>query len=348
MVELSIEEFVFDAPTPRHASSSLSSALKTVAKRYRSSSNRSDEDDTGITLLLVHGTGFHKEQWEPTIQAIFNHYATPGSSERTKVKEMWSFDWHDHGAAAVINREALRARGDRGGSLRELGGAIAAFVKSDHVKGHTLVSVSHSLGSAAMLFSTNLFPVHEIPYHTLIFVDPTMCREEFWHQNLHTRKGLFDYGALATGSARRRDRWTSKEEAFSWFSNRFPWKTWDTRAVRSFVDHALEQKNEYVGLKCNKLHESEYYSPSENIFDPPHIISKLCHAVPVHIIWGEIPDIMPTIARNSFHDLQVASVSVVKRCGHLVIAQQPDSLAQSICKKLDATPFKQQTMEAKL
>ena len=35
-------------------------------------------------------------------------------------------------------------------ALRELGGAIAAFVKSDHVKGHTLVSVSHSLGSAAM------------------------------------------------------------------------------------------------------------------------------------------------------------------------------------------------------
>lgn len=85
------------------------------------------------------------------------------------------------------------------------------------------------------LFSTNLFPVHELPYHTLIFVDPTMCREEFWYRNLHTRKGLFDYGALATGSAGRRDRWISKEEAFSWFSNRFPWKTWDTRAVRSFV-----------------------------------------------------------------------------------------------------------------
>ncbi|KAF7436257.1 hypothetical protein PC9H_003086 [Pleurotus ostreatus] len=291
MVELSIEQFVFDAPTSRHVLSSPG-ALKTVAKRYRSTDARSAKDGTGITLLLVHGTGFHKEQWEPTIQAIFNHYASPGSSQRTKVTEVWSFDWHDHGAAAVINREALKARGDRGGSLRELGDAMAAFVKSEHVKGHTLVSVSHSLGSAATLFSTKLFPVHELPYQTLFFVDPTMCREEFWHQNLHIRKGLFDYGALATGSARRRDRWSSKEEAFSWFSTRFPWKTWDTRAVRSFVDHALERRDEEVRLKCNKLHESEYYSPSENIFDPPHIISKLCHAVPIHIIWGEIPDIM--------------------------------------------------------
>lgn len=34
-------------------------------------------------------------------------------------------------------------------ALRELGDAMAAFVKSDHVKGHTLVSISHSLGSAA-------------------------------------------------------------------------------------------------------------------------------------------------------------------------------------------------------
>ncbi|KDQ31363.1 hypothetical protein PLEOSDRAFT_1037052 [Pleurotus ostreatus PC15] len=291
MVELSIEQFVFDAPTSRHALSSPG-AFKTVAKRYRSADARSAKDGTGITLLLVHGTGFHKEQWEPTIQAIFNHYASPGLSQSTKVTEVWSFDWHDHGAAAVINREALKARGDRGGSLRELGDAMAAFVKSEHVKGHTLVSVSHSLGSAATLFSTKLFPVHELPYQTLFFVDPTMCREEFWHQNLHTRKGLFDYGALATGSARRRDRWSSKEEAFSWFSTRFPWKTWDTRAVRSFVDHALERRDEEVRLKCNKLHESEYYSPSENIFDPPHIISKLCHAVPIHIIWGEIPDIM--------------------------------------------------------
>ncbi|KAF9489040.1 hypothetical protein BDN71DRAFT_1402269 [Pleurotus eryngii] len=292
MVELSIEQFVFDAPTSRHSLSSPSSVLKTVAKRYRSADARLAKDDTGITLLLVHGTGFHKEQWEPTIQAIFDHYACRGSSQRTEVTEVWSFDWHDHGAAAVINQEALRAKGDRGGSLRELGDALAAFIKSDHVKGHTLVSVSHSLGSAATLFSTNSFPMHELPYHTLIFVDPTMCWEEFWHKNLHTRKGLFDYGALAAGSARRRDRWSSKDEAFSWFSNRFPWKTWDIRAVRSFVDHALEQKGAYVGLKCNKLHESEYYSPSENVFDPPNIISRLCHAVPVHIIWGEIPDIM--------------------------------------------------------
>lgn len=133
MVKLSIEQFVFDAPTSRHALSSPS-ALKTVAKRYRSADARSAKDGTGITLLLVHGTGFRefvagyfrvgnanilyrldKEQWEPTIQAIFNHYASPGSSQRTKVTEVWSFDWHDHGAAAVINREALKARGDRGG-----------------------------------------------------------------------------------------------------------------------------------------------------------------------------------------------------------------------------------------
>lgn len=134
MVELSIKEFVFDAPTSRHASSSPSSALKTVAKRYRNASASSAKDDMGITLMLVHGTGFRefivgylrvgnvdvtslldKEQWEPTIEAIFNYYATPGSIQHTNVREVWSFDWHDHGAAAVINREALRARGDRGG-----------------------------------------------------------------------------------------------------------------------------------------------------------------------------------------------------------------------------------------
>lgn len=92
---LAFESYIFD-PRPRlpfHLS----------AKRYQPSSSSED----GLTLVFTHGTGFHKEQWEPTIEHLFELQAKNGAKH--KIREAWSIDAPNHGDSAVLNEEKLLA-----------------------------------------------------------------------------------------------------------------------------------------------------------------------------------------------------------------------------------------------
>ncbi len=68
-----------------------------TAKRYWT--EHSDKD--GLTLFLMHSTGFHKECWEPTLERVFSR-ASSG------VQEAWVLDCPNHGASAALNEITLR------------------------------------------------------------------------------------------------------------------------------------------------------------------------------------------------------------------------------------------------
>ena len=125
MSDPQVKSFVFDCPAST-CSSSNESKLKTVAKRY--TFGNSADNSEGLTLLFAHCIGSRKspsftrmtcqgkhievdkEQWEPTITQIFHRQQHKDAAHR--VREAWSFDWQNHGDAAVLNREALKSRPD--------------------------------------------------------------------------------------------------------------------------------------------------------------------------------------------------------------------------------------------
>lgn len=80
--------------------------LVITAKRYWISELSSD-DPSALTLVLAHGTGYHKEQWEPTIEYLYE-YISNDASQTVKVKDVWSIDAPNHGDAAVLNEATLR------------------------------------------------------------------------------------------------------------------------------------------------------------------------------------------------------------------------------------------------
>lgn len=106
MVPLSSQFYIFD---PR-----LNYPLLITAKRYwipsSTGTGRSESEADGdeLTLICTHGTGFHKEQWEPTLRHLFELSAKPTSGAQVKIKEVWSIDAPNHGDAAVLNEETLR------------------------------------------------------------------------------------------------------------------------------------------------------------------------------------------------------------------------------------------------
>ena len=106
-----------------------------------------------------------KEQWEATLGHIFA--IQDRKSEFHRVREAWALDWQSHGDSAVLNAVVLDESDEcvcmsaflfffmwmlimvcLAASERAV--ALSWFLRSDHVKGHRLVGLGHSAGSAAM------------------------------------------------------------------------------------------------------------------------------------------------------------------------------------------------------
>jgi hypothetical protein len=83
-------------------------SLYVTAKRYWSDTRpkpHSTPKCTGLTLVLFHATSFHKEMWEPCLEALF---ALVDKSKGVLIEEAWSIESPNHGESAVLNVETLR------------------------------------------------------------------------------------------------------------------------------------------------------------------------------------------------------------------------------------------------
>ncbi|RDB21685.1 hypothetical protein Hypma_011238 [Hypsizygus marmoreus] len=320
--------------TPKHASDS---GLKITAKCY--TKGNSADNLSGLTLLFTHCIGAHKEQWEPTIEHIFKSQETKDECHR--IREAWSFDWQNHGDAAILNREALQTRLD-GVSIYEWAPPIAAFVRSPRMNGHRMVALGHSAGAGAIMLTTKEFALSQIPYAAIVLIEPAMVTRELFNAHIEDRMASMNFAVSATSV--RRDTWVSREVAFTWFSKRFPWNVWDPRVVRILTEHGLHESSSGVTLKCDKRQEAVSYPDVEGHFESTTILGRICYALPIHLVWGTRSDLIPEFIQDSLSDSAegrfVASVTRVKGAGHMVVQEQPDRLAMSLCEILDSVPIR--------
>lgn len=101
---LDIQPFTFD-PRPEYP-------YLSYIKRYTHRDLSADPADTGaITLILTHGVGLHKEQWEPVLEDLFGLLGTANSiaigGAKLKIREAWSVELPDCGESALLNEKAL-------------------------------------------------------------------------------------------------------------------------------------------------------------------------------------------------------------------------------------------------
>ena len=78
--------------------------LLVTARQYWTSDCSRDDPDA-VTLVFAHATGFHKEQWEPTLEHLLAHLRDQGSF---KVRDAWCIDAPNHGEAAKLNERTLQ------------------------------------------------------------------------------------------------------------------------------------------------------------------------------------------------------------------------------------------------
>jgi pimeloyl-ACP methyl ester carboxylesterase len=257
-----VDEFVFD-PRPNYP-------LVLTAKRYRLKKDHGEGVDVNdlnpdaSTLIFAHGTGFHKEQWEPTIQDLWSGLLLSSSSRREgdgsrqsssfAIREAWSLDCPNHGEAAVLNEETLQWGYEQvcefsfvspnfgtvfqkyvvNTSPTEVGwGEYARIIHLFLTGMGTGIPTdfsSHTLvgvGHSMGAISLILSLTYPSPpaYETLVLVEP-MLMSQFYSRKFGNQ--------LMEGALARRDLWPSKEEAFSAARQRKTFKVWDERVLRIF------------------------------------------------------------------------------------------------------------------
>nr|GAT52936.1 predicted protein [Mycena chlorophos] len=330
---LHITPVVFNCPPTEHDPPGR--VLKMSAKWYWSDESLANVD--GVSLLFAHCIGSHKEQWEPVIETcIVNQRGKP---RHQRVREAWAFDWQSHGDSAVLNREQIAQTRQNGVSAFEYAAAVKAFVLSARMEGRHMVAVGHSAGAAAMLLAASDLPRagRAYPYQAVVLVEPSLASPQIFFKHIAPL-----HPALVAATQMRRSKWSSRQEAASWFAKRRPWKTWDKRAVRAFVEHGLvdSEADGGVHLKCDPRQEALAFPDLEPHFAALDEIGRISRAVPMHVVWARRSEILSSSVQDALVDESLgrvaASVTRVEG-GHLVV-QDNDSLLPLIHHDLPRRP----------
>ncbi|KAF8056928.1 Alpha/beta hydrolase fold-1 [Lyophyllum atratum] len=302
-------------------------------------------DPSAITLIFTHGTGFHKEQWEPSMDDLWALLG--GNNDTVKVREMWAIDAPNHSDAAILNEEVLQYGYDQVFAWEEYSRSIHAFLTGFGTgvdvdfSTRRLVGIGHSMGGSCLLMSYGYSPA--IRFESLILCELMSMNNKFAEKPPNM---------LERGSVNRRDIWPSREEAYKALKSRPAWKVWDDRVLRIFVNDGMRplptadypDKTEGVTLKCSRKQESACYRDPQGMERAYRLLGPVAKRVPVHMIFGAINDYIPQqvkddLVTNAAGGLEnLASFSRVEGAGHLIVQMNPQGVAQKIYDALARPP----------
>ncbi|KAJ7643228.1 Alpha/beta hydrolase fold-1 [Mycena rosella] len=328
---LASKSYTFN-PRPRYP-------LLLSVKRYWDPSSPHLNDPDALTLVFTHGTGFHKELYEPTIAEL---YARLGGAAGPKIREVWSIDAPNHGDAAVLNEHALRDGYDDEPVFgwQEYARGLHAFLAGlgtgvdVDFRTRRLVLVGHSMSCPAIILALTYQPALAPAFLVMV---------EMMGINPQAVPALMKF--LTDGSAHRRDVWPSRADAYRLLKARPPWRAWDDRVLRIFVEAGLrplptleypDTDTEGVTLKCTRLQETATYRDSLASAVAYHLMRLVVKRFPTHFIQGAVDDYLSRAVKDDFLDNAVggahnlASLACVPGAGHLVVQTHPAGLAEAL------------------
>lgn len=329
MCSLSSQAHVFDA-RPHYP-------LLVPVKRYWVPEFESTDPDA-ITLILAHALSFTKEHWGPLLEDLYGQLTIAprnGSPIVPKIRDVWAIECPNHGQGAVLNENTLLEGYTPAFSWEEYAKAVHLVLnglgKGINVdfKSRNLVGVGHSMGASALVLTRTMYPF--VSWSAAILVEPMMV-----HRDNFTGKNQF----LVQGALKRRDVWSSREEAHNFLRER-SLKSWDPRVADIYVKYGLRElptlthpdKTQGVTLSCTKAQEAATYGENVGRLKAQRFLATFCKDVPTHVVFGEVADVNP--AENREFVKQVSgdgfrTTSLVKNAGHLAVYHNPAGVADAI------------------
>ncbi|KAJ8523118.1 hypothetical protein ONZ45_g426 [Pleurotus djamor] len=310
--------------------------LHSQANRYRA--RRSHRSGPGVTLLFAHALGFHKEHWGPAIRELFRADLESGYPV---IKEAWAVDFPNHGQSAALNEDELRRRASFV-SCGTCSNIFSALLYSGLIdRKDEIIFVGHSAGATVGVLSTLNHGPHEIPYRSMILVEPMMFSQYLLATNSHVQKWVT---GMPRACMSRKDAWPSIGAAKSWLMARAPWNAWDPRVLDMYV-HAggLSQQSpsidEGVTLTLPKYAQSASFADVQTQHDGFEQLRNLPRSgVPIHVIFGSRPDYIPNVIRDNIAavvgEFVSCSVSYMQNASHEIVQECPERLARALLQAI--------------
>ncbi|KAI0770434.1 Alpha/Beta hydrolase protein [Fomes fomentarius] len=287
----------------------------------------------GLTLVFAHCSSAHKEQWETTIERLF-HFSScatgPSLPPQRRIRDAWTLDAQNHGDSAILNKEILGQVNAL--TIQEYAGMLRFFVTSKLVQGRTIVAVGHSASTSAWTIACAERTIPNI--RAIILVEPVMVTPPIVDHDTRIVKGETNVAGVLS----RRHAWSSRAALLDMLKKRYPWKIWDERIFEAYLKHGFVEHHDASGrhmitTKCSIVQEVGFYYADGHVA-AGHLVQDLCARYPVHAVFSERPEMVSLESRKSICDVsqgrKMASVSIVPRCGHLAVQENPDGVADAI------------------
>lgn len=255
----------------------------------------------GTLIVLVHATGFCKELCAPIVDDL---------SELASGFRALTVDLRAHGDSGVPDHPF--DWWDSGKDVVELVAPGSSPV----------IGVGHSAGGAALILAEL---THPGTFDGLILVEPIVFPPPY---------GRFPGNPMAEAARRRRNRFTSREAAFSTWTSKAAFARWEERAMRAYVAGGLrEDRGEFV-LKCSRESEAEFFTAATE-----HRAWDRLGEIDVEslVIAGETstthqePFVKEIVGRMSN-----ASYEIVPDAGHMVWMERPRVVADRVARFIDS------------
>ncbi|RIA85215.1 Alpha/Beta hydrolase protein [Glomus cerebriforme] len=260
----------------------------------------------GITMILAHATGFHKETWEPVIKSLFGY-------NRLDVGKVFAFDCYNHGDSALLNEQILPDKF----KWWDLAYDILQIIDYTQIK-KPVVGIGHSIGGAGMVMSELIKPD---TFSCIVCVDPVLSPH-------FLIKPAFDMNLIS----KRRDIWPNRETTKSLFLKNPFFKSWDSEVLELHIKYGIrELPDGQVALKCPKLQEF-YTFMDDNSFSVIDAFFRL-HEIecPILFLTGEKSNLNSKEWKSLIQTrTQRGEWYEVLGCSHLVTMENPKQVANGI------------------
>ncbi|EGG02428.1 uncharacterized protein MELLADRAFT_110173 [Melampsora larici-populina 98AG31] len=101
-----------------------------VNRYFRTISTSSTHSNQGLTLILSHANGLHKETWEPMLSYLLQ------SPQSDLIHEIWSLDCINQGDSAILNQDSLGERFYWADTSRDLLQFIISYLPESQTTTH--------------------------------------------------------------------------------------------------------------------------------------------------------------------------------------------------------------------
>ncbi|KAH6665399.1 Alpha/beta hydrolase family-domain-containing protein [Halenospora varia] len=192
--------------------------LKLAIKQYIPLSNPQPSDGD-ITIIAAHGNGLPKETYEPLWEEILARSKDQGFT----IRGIWIADISNQGASGVLNENI---QGDDTPWFDHSRDLFLMIDKFRDQMTRPIFGIGHSMGCGSLI---HLSIMHPTLFTSLTIIEPIIM-------------GDFPPGPnAAMMSTYRPDLWPTRTEAENSFKKNKFFASWDSRALNSFLKHALRE-----------------------------------------------------------------------------------------------------------